>query len=151
MLCGNDVTLPPFIHLRSRPSLRKTYSNNLVALPEPLAICSSIMQMYMAKSPGNVAFIWRTIQAESQRIEDEVSIMSWKLWPLPERHSIGFTTPGTHLPPSKPWPYILFWVYWATTPSMSQMKISFHLYLAPPKSVSSLETIKNDRILIFSS
>ncbi|TVY86099.1 hypothetical protein LAWI1_G006825 [Lachnellula willkommii] len=27
--------------------------------------------MYMARSPGNVAFFWRTIQAESQRLEDE--------------------------------------------------------------------------------
>jgi hypothetical protein len=31
------------------------------------------------------------------------------------------------------------------------MKISLHLYLAQPKPISSLETIKNDRILIFSS
>jgi hypothetical protein len=76
MLCGNDGTLPPFIHLRSRQSLGKTDSSHLLVRPEPLAICSSIMQMYMAKSPGNLAYIWRTIQVESQRIEDEVSIMS---------------------------------------------------------------------------
>jgi hypothetical protein len=74
MLCGNDGTLPPFIHLLSLPPFGKKDSNNLAARPEPLAICSSIMQMYMAKSPGNLAFIWRTIQAESQRIEDEVSV-----------------------------------------------------------------------------
>jgi hypothetical protein len=47
MLCGDDGTLPPFIHLRSRPSLGKTDSIHLAVQPEPLAICSSIMQMYM--------------------------------------------------------------------------------------------------------
>ena len=77
MLHGNNGTLPSFIHVRSRPSLWKTNSqsvnNHVVALPEPLAICTSIMQMYIARSPGNVAFIWRTIQVESQRHEDEVS------------------------------------------------------------------------------
>jgi hypothetical protein len=80
MLCGNDGTLPSFIHLQSRRSSWKSdfegVGNHVVAPSGPLAICSSIMQMYMAKSPGNLAFIWRTIQAESQRIEDEVSIMS---------------------------------------------------------------------------
>ena len=79
MLCHNDGTLPPFIHLQSRPSPwkmdPKCINSHTIPLPEPLAICSSIMQMYMARSPGNLAFIWRTIQRESQRIEEEVSIM----------------------------------------------------------------------------
>ncbi|KAI9836376.1 MAG: hypothetical protein M1819_001405 [Sarea resinae] len=75
MMCRDDGTLPPFIHLLSRPSICKTDSKRVddyrAALPEPLAICSSIMRMYMARAPGNLAFIWRTIQAESRRIEDE--------------------------------------------------------------------------------
>ena len=80
MLCSNDGTLPPFIHAKSRTSPWKAAihhsTNQEATLPEPLAICSGIMQMYMTRSSGNIAFIWRTIQAESWRIENEVS----RLW-----------------------------------------------------------------------
>jgi hypothetical protein len=77
MLYHNDGTLPPFIHAQSPLSGWETDSecanSGTVVLPEPLAICSSIMRMCMARSPGNLAFIWRTIQAESRRIEGQVS------------------------------------------------------------------------------
>ncbi|TVY12950.1 hypothetical protein LARI1_G008600 [Lachnellula arida] len=73
MLSGNNGTLPPFMHLQSRASLWKTNSRHVVALPEPLAICSNVY----GRSPGNVAFIWRTIQAESQRLEDELNYDAW--------------------------------------------------------------------------
>ncbi|KAH6973854.1 hypothetical protein BKA56DRAFT_592637 [Ilyonectria sp. MPI-CAGE-AT-0026] len=69
MLCRNGGTLPPFIHIQSRPST--SGDNHTVALAEPLATCSSIMRMYMERSSENLAFIWRTIQAESRRINDE--------------------------------------------------------------------------------
>lgn len=73
MLCRNDGTLPPFIHIQSRPST--SVNSHTVALAEPLATCSSIMRMYMERSSENLAFIWRTIQAESRRINDEVGVM----------------------------------------------------------------------------
>jgi hypothetical protein len=75
MLCGDGGTLPPFIHPQSRLSpLLQTNAKGVESLPEPLDICSSIMRMYMARSPGTLAFIWRTIQTETARIEDEVRV-----------------------------------------------------------------------------
>ncbi|PMD38538.1 hypothetical protein L207DRAFT_635865 [Hyaloscypha variabilis F] len=72
MLCANNGALPPFIHPQSRASVCvQTNLEDTEKLPEPLSICSSIMRMYVARSPGNLAFIWRTIQAESARIEEE--------------------------------------------------------------------------------
>ncbi|KAE9368834.1 hypothetical protein N431DRAFT_547717 [Stipitochalara longipes BDJ] len=72
MFCGNNGALPSFIHLQSRPSPSlQTDPKYVEMLPEPLAICSSIMRMYHERSPGNLAFVWRTIQAESIRIENE--------------------------------------------------------------------------------
>ncbi|KAN0093595.1 hypothetical protein V8E51_016779 [Hyaloscypha variabilis] len=72
MLCANNGALPPFIHPKARASVvGQTDLEDIEKLPEPLAICSSIVRMYLARSPGNLAFIWRTIQSESVRIEDE--------------------------------------------------------------------------------
>jgi len=83
MLCHKDGTLPPFIRIHSRKSPYKanfkSNKDHSVVLPEPLAICSSIMQMYKTRSTENLAFIWRTIQAEAQRIEDEVSVLVLRL------------------------------------------------------------------------
>lgn len=76
MLCSDDGTLPPFIHAQARPRERSQVVNSKgLDLSEPLEICRSIMRMYMAKTSGNLPFIWRTIGAESQRIEDNVSII----------------------------------------------------------------------------
>jgi hypothetical protein len=70
---------PPFIHRQPQPSPLKPdpkhLNNDPAVLPEPLAICSSIMRMCTMRSSRNLAFIWRTIQAEPRRIEDEVSII----------------------------------------------------------------------------
>jgi hypothetical protein len=75
MMMSDDDRLPPFIHpnLCSPEDIKNRSSNSLgVAAPEPLAVCSSIMRMYAAKSSSNSAFIWRTIQLEQQKIELEV-------------------------------------------------------------------------------
>lgn len=56
------VTLPPFIHPHwDRPSL-----------PEPLAICMRIAQMFVTRTPDIEPFIWRTILAEQRRVVDQV-------------------------------------------------------------------------------
>jgi hypothetical protein len=76
MLCGDGGTLSSFIHPQSRPSASlQTNAKGVETLPEPLAICSSIMRMYMTRSPGTLAFIWRTLQVEAARMEDEVSVI----------------------------------------------------------------------------
>ncbi|KAF8861316.1 hypothetical protein BDZ45DRAFT_800042 [Acephala macrosclerotiorum] len=78
-LCSDDETLPPFIHAQLRPRIRSQGVNDkAVALAEPLEICRSIMRMYRAKTTGNLSFVWRTIGAESQRIEDDYR--SWDTW-----------------------------------------------------------------------
>lgn len=63
------VTLPPFIHPHwDRP-----------AMPEPLAICMRIAQMFSSRTPDIKSFIWRTILAEQKRI---VKLVCYLL-PLP--------------------------------------------------------------------
>lgn len=91
MMCCDNGPLPPFIHLQSRPPSLQLDSNSAERLPEPLAICSSIMRMYQARSPGNLNFIWRTIQVESTRIENEVSATLHSLQRL--NHGLKDTVP----------------------------------------------------------
>ena len=74
MMCASDEGLPPFIH--SKMKTPGYLNNGLAPLSDPLAICSSIMQMYKARSPGNLHFIWKTIEMEVMRIGDEVSVNS---------------------------------------------------------------------------
>lgn len=67
--------LPPFIHFQPQAREFLEYINSVVEeLPEPLAVCSSIMKMYVTRSSQNLKFIWRTIRTESRRIEDQVSL-----------------------------------------------------------------------------
>lgn len=77
MLCCSGKMMPPFIHAFSQRfqgiTVHEISSGHAKVLPEPLSICSGIMQMYMTRSSGNIAFIWRTIHAETQRIANEVS------------------------------------------------------------------------------
>lgn len=76
MMCASDRMLPPFIHSPCPPhhQLKSLgpHQNLTASLPESLAICSSIIQMYTAQTPGNLAFIWRTIQMEVLRMDQEV-------------------------------------------------------------------------------
>jgi len=77
MMYRSDGTLPPLINPRgAQPAPREnsqSLNNDTTVLPEPLAICSSIMRMYTARVRVNLAFIWRTIQGEARRIEDQFS------------------------------------------------------------------------------
>jgi hypothetical protein len=105
MLCAKNGALPPFINPKARASAAgQTDLEDIKKLPEPLAICSSIMRMYLARSSGNLAFIWRTIQAESARIGDEVGDSMrrqyFRAWA--ERHSIDPTIYKPRLHRSKP-------------------------------------------------
>lgn len=59
-------TFPPFIH----PHWHKP------CLPEKLASCMSIAQLFVARTPETRIFLWRTIEAEEQRFRDEVMTLS---------------------------------------------------------------------------
>jgi hypothetical protein len=70
------AVLPPFVHRHAAmdphhcdccddPKHRK--------LPEPLAICSSIVHMFRSKTDSNNDFVMRTLMAEQQRLYNEVS------------------------------------------------------------------------------
>jgi len=73
MLCASNGSLPPFIHPQCQASAcLETDPKYVEMLPEPLTVCSSIMRMYLARSPRNLAVLWRTIQPKAARIEVEV-------------------------------------------------------------------------------
>ena len=55
-------TFPPFVHGHWHTS----------SLPEKLASCMSISQLFSTRASETQAFLWRTIQAEDQRFRDEV-------------------------------------------------------------------------------
>lgn len=57
-------TFPPFIYQQS----------HLQALPEPLAICMRIAQIFTTRTPDIKSFIWRTIKAEQIRILEEAGL-----------------------------------------------------------------------------
>ncbi|KAH7131346.1 hypothetical protein EDB81DRAFT_808394 [Dactylonectria macrodidyma] len=59
-------TFPPFIH----PHWHKS------CLPEKLASCMSISQLFAARTPETRVFLWRTINLEEQRFRDEVTTLS---------------------------------------------------------------------------
>ncbi|KAF2711876.1 hypothetical protein K504DRAFT_428750 [Pleomassaria siparia CBS 279.74] len=58
-------TFPPFIH---------PYWHWPV-LPEKLASCMSIAQLFEARNPDTAPFLWRVIDAEAQRFRDEIETM----------------------------------------------------------------------------
>jgi hypothetical protein len=67
-------TLPPFIHDYGDLVIgSKEKADSL--LPEPLAICKSIMFMYFSKTSASASFVWRTIEMELNRLETEVRIL----------------------------------------------------------------------------
>ena len=57
-------TFPPFIHPHWAP----------LSMPESLAICMRIAQMFATRTPEITPFIWRTILAEQRRIVEKVSV-----------------------------------------------------------------------------
>ncbi|MCJ1443534.1 MAG: hypothetical protein MMC23_004032 [Stictis urceolatum] len=59
-------TFPPFIHGHWHTS----------SLPEKLASCMSISQLFSTRASETQAFLWRTIQAEDQRFRDELMTLS---------------------------------------------------------------------------
>ena len=79
MLLG-DNTLPPFIRLPcSVPEISGLFNpkdSPENRLPESLANCASIVQMFLTKTPANSAFVWRTLRSEQQRLYDEVRTRS---------------------------------------------------------------------------
>lgn len=57
-------TLPPFMHI-------PTFS---YAMPERIATCQSIAQLFAARTAETSPFLWRTIDAEVSRISEEVCL-----------------------------------------------------------------------------
>jgi hypothetical protein len=70
-------TFPSFIHQNCFGSdsslISGTTSDTEVSLKEPLAICKSIVHLYFTRSRETGAFIWRTIDMELSRLDNEVS------------------------------------------------------------------------------
>jgi hypothetical protein len=74
MLLGSS-NLPPFIHGCAFQGSESdvellTFPENAM---EPLAVCRSIIQMYLMKTKQTSPFIWRTVASERKRLEEEVS------------------------------------------------------------------------------
>ena len=65
----SSTTLPPFIHSTAAAfsdlSRIRPYG---LSLYDPLAICKSIVQLYIAKTDETSAFIWHTIKIERDRM-----------------------------------------------------------------------------------
>lgn len=69
--------LPPFIFppcaAKGIEATNKCCAKGLHrCLSRPLAICSSLIQSFDARIPGNTSFIWRSIYAETARFNREV-------------------------------------------------------------------------------
>jgi hypothetical protein len=60
-------TFPPFIHAQW----------HLPSLPETLANCMSIAQIFATRTSETRPFLWRMIGAEVQRLQDEVHSHQW--------------------------------------------------------------------------
>ncbi|KAH8820723.1 hypothetical protein F5884DRAFT_764964 [Xylogone sp. PMI_703] len=64
--------LPPFIH----PLGYGRQGSRDLSFPEPLAICTSIAHMFVARTDQSSTFIYRTIETERQRFMDEMHSFS---------------------------------------------------------------------------
>lgn len=60
-------TLPPFIHGHW----------HMPSLPETLANCMSVAQIFATRTPETRPFLWRMVGAELQRLQDEVCTYHW--------------------------------------------------------------------------
>lgn len=69
-------TLPPFIHPSCSPSTlhieQPDESDTQPALPGPLAICASVVQMFKTKNKGNASFVWSTVRQAQEKLAREV-------------------------------------------------------------------------------
>lgn len=82
-LPGNN-SLPPFIHPEcfsaAIPHHLLPQPKDSPPLPQPLAICSSIIQMFQAKTKENSEFIWSTVEMAQQRLAAEASSLNdWEI------------------------------------------------------------------------
>ena len=72
-----DGSLPPFIYppcvLNDKLPRVCTANGMHDCLPEPLAICSSLVRMFYSRTGSTSAFVWRSIYAELDRLRAEVS------------------------------------------------------------------------------
>lgn len=59
-------TLPPFIHPHW----------HLLDMPEPLAVCMELAQLFSRRTPATSEFLWRTILAESRRVIEQIPLLS---------------------------------------------------------------------------
>jgi hypothetical protein len=85
-----QARLPPFIHptcvLEGRLASSCAREGHHACLPEPLAICSSMIRMISYRGTHSCSFIWKMIMEQQAQLVDNVS------WPA----SLFYT----HLPPS---------------------------------------------------
>ncbi|EXJ79568.1 hypothetical protein A1O3_07847 [Capronia epimyces CBS 606.96] len=64
-------TFPWFIH----PQTQLLLKGSRGALPEALATCMSLAQMFASRTPETSRFLWRSIKIECRRFTDEVCIV----------------------------------------------------------------------------
>ncbi|KAH8820199.1 hypothetical protein F5884DRAFT_763206 [Xylogone sp. PMI_703] len=71
----NGSHLPPFIYPRCTLNegviTECTENGKHHCLPEPLAICAGLVQMFYSRTAGNTGFVWKTIYAEQARLHRE--------------------------------------------------------------------------------
>lgn len=60
-------TFPPFIH----PQCHSGYGIN-IPLAEPMAVCVSIAQIFSTRNEANIAFFWRAVRMEQERLLESV-------------------------------------------------------------------------------
>lgn len=65
-------TLPPFIHSQCMVDDPRNSRVGQKILPQPLANCAAIVQMWPVKNDSNSVFIWRAIRMEQERLSSEV-------------------------------------------------------------------------------
>lgn len=64
-------TFPPFIH----PQSDGTDGSPDSPLPEPLAVCMNIAELFLNRTRENVSLVWPTIWIEQERIMNNVRLM----------------------------------------------------------------------------
>lgn len=72
MLLHGKKGLPPFIHPQCMVDISRDHRADQKSLPQPLANCAAIVQMWPVKNKNNVVFIWKSIRMEQERLSAEV-------------------------------------------------------------------------------
>lgn len=74
LMMATRKTLPPFIHppcvLGRGPACQPDTPHT--CLPERLAVCASLAQMFHARTPGSAGFVWGQIYAQVRQMSEEV-------------------------------------------------------------------------------